>query len=57
MYDEILYTNLLIYNGMASVTFIASQARSIYQHRNLRIKVPKCCTDIVFNLLAPELFF
>jgi len=34
---------------MASVRFTASQVRSIYQYKNLRIKVLKCCADIFFN--------
>ena len=34
---------------MVSVKFRASQPRSIYQYRDLRIKVLKCCADIFFN--------
>jgi len=34
---------------MASLKFIASQARSIHQYKNLKIKVLKCCADIFFN--------
>ena len=34
---------------MASVNFMASQARSIYQYKNLRVKVLKCCADIFFD--------
>ena len=34
---------------MISLKFIASQARSIYQYKNLKIKVLKCCSDISFN--------
>ena len=34
---------------MGSAKFIASQARSIYQYKNLRIKVLKCCADTFFN--------
>jgi len=34
---------------MASLKFIASQARSIHQHKNLNIKVIKCYADIFFN--------
>ena len=29
--------NLIIHNGMASLKFIASQARSIHQYKNLKI--------------------
>jgi len=36
-------------NRMASVKFIASQPRSIYQYKNIRIKVLKCCADIFLN--------
>ena len=42
-------TNLIIHNGMASLKFIASQARSIHQNKNLKIKVLNCCADIFFN--------
>ena len=31
---------------MASVKLIASQARAIFQYKNTRIKVLKCCTNI-----------
>ena len=34
---------------VASVKFIASQARSLYQHKKLNVKVLKCCADIFFN--------
>ena len=34
---------------MASLKFIASQARSIHQHKNLKTKVLKCCAHIFFN--------
>jgi len=34
---------------MAALKFIASQARSIHQYKNLKIKVLKCCADIFFN--------
>jgi len=34
---------------MASLKFIASQARSIHQNKNLKIKVLNCCADIFFN--------
>ena len=34
---------------MASVKFTVSQARSIYQYKNLKVKVLKCCADIFFN--------
>ena len=37
------------HNGMASVKLIASQARTIFQYKNTRIKVLKCCVDIYFN--------
>jgi len=34
---------------MASVKLIASQARTIFQYKNTRIKVLKCCANIYFN--------
>ena len=34
---------------MASLKFIASQARCIHQYKNLKITVLKCCADIFFN--------
>ena len=34
---------------MASLKFIASQARSIHQYKNLKAKVLKRCADIFFN--------
>ena len=37
------------HNGMASVKLIASQARAIFQYKNTRIKVLKCCANIYFN--------
>jgi len=40
---------LLLHNGMVSVKFIASQARSIHQYKNLKFNVLKCCADIFFN--------
>ena len=37
------------HNGMASVKLIASQACTIFQYKNTRIKVLKCCTNSYFN--------
>ena len=37
------------HNGMASVELIASQAHTIFQYKNTRVKVLKCCTNIYFN--------
>ena len=34
---------------MASIKFIASQARTFFQYRTTRIKVLKCCANIYFN--------
>jgi hypothetical protein len=37
---SILYY-LLLHNGMASIKFIGSQARSIHQYKNIRTKILK----------------
>ena len=34
---------------MASIKFIVSQARTIFQYRTTRIKVLKCCANIYYN--------
>jgi len=34
---------------MASINFIASQARTIFQYKNTRTKVLKCCANIYFS--------
>ena len=34
---------------MASVKFIASQARTIFQYKTTRIKVLKCCANVYYN--------
>jgi len=34
---------------MVSVEFIVSQARSIYQYKNLKPEALKCCAHILFN--------
>ena len=34
---------------MASIKFIASEARTIFQYKNTRTKVLKCCANIYFN--------
>jgi len=34
---------------MASIKFIASQARTIFQYKNTRTKILKCCANIYFN--------
>ena len=34
---------------MASIKFIASQARTIFQYKNTRTKVLKWCANIYFN--------
>jgi hypothetical protein len=40
----------LKHNGMSLIKItLASQARSISQYKNLRIKVMKCCANIYFN--------
>jgi len=39
----------LSHNGMASINFIESQARTIFQYKNTRTKVLKCCTNIYFS--------
>jgi hypothetical protein len=35
---------------MDIIKFIAGQANSIYQYKNVRTKILKCCADISFNL-------
>jgi len=47
--DTLLCIDLLTHNGMACVEITASQARTIYQCKNVRMKVLKCCADIFFN--------
>ena len=37
------------HNGMTSIKFIASQACTIFQYKNIRTKVLKCCANIYFN--------
>ena len=37
------------HNGMASIKFRASQARTIFQYKNTGTKVLKCCANIYFN--------
>jgi hypothetical protein len=37
------------HNGMESIKFIASQAHSIFQYKNVRTNILKCCADISFN--------
>ena len=37
------------HNGMASIKFTASQARSIFQYKSTRTKILKCCANIYFN--------
>ena len=44
-----MYILIMSHNGMASIKLIASQARTIFQYKNTRIKVLKCCTNIYFN--------
>jgi len=34
---------------MASIKFVACQARSIKHYKNLRTKMMKCCANIYFN--------
>ena len=34
---------------MAPITFLASQAHSINQYKNIRMKVMKCCASMYFN--------
>ena len=38
------------HHGMASIKFIASQARTIFQYKNTRTKTLKCCANIYFNI-------
>jgi len=40
------------HNGMASVKLIASQARTVFQYKNTRIKVLKFCVNIYFKKQA-----
>jgi hypothetical protein len=40
---------IVSHNGMASIKLIASQVRTIFQYKNTRIKVLKCCANIYFN--------
>ena len=42
---------------MSCIQFVAGQAKCIYQYKNLSAKVQKCCANIYFSPLAPELFF
>jgi len=37
------------HNGMASIKFTGSQARTIFQYKYTRTKVLKCCANIYFN--------
>jgi hypothetical protein len=39
----------VIVPGIFKLKFIASQARSIYQYKSLRMKILKCNADIFFN--------
>jgi hypothetical protein len=34
---------------MEHIKFIASQAQSIFQYKNVKTKLLKCCADISFN--------
>jgi len=43
------YSDKIYKSRSHSVKFIDSQARSVYQYKNLRIKVLKFCADIFFN--------
>jgi hypothetical protein len=40
---------ILSHNGMALIKFIANQGRTIFQYKNIRNKVLKCCANIYFN--------
>jgi len=40
---------ITITSNLVSLKFIASQARSIHQYKNLKGKVLKHCADIFFN--------
>jgi hypothetical protein len=44
-----IYTSRFSHNGTASFKFVASQARTIFQYKNTRIKVLKCCANIYLN--------
>jgi len=37
------------HNGMASINFIASQARTIFQYKSTRTRVLKFCANIYLN--------
>jgi hypothetical protein len=39
---------------MESIKFIAGQAYSIFQYKNVRTKILKCCADISFNKLPVQ---
>ena len=41
------------HNEMASIKFIASQERTVFQYKNTRTKIPKCCANIYFNKQCP----
>ena len=48
--DGIKYiTQMCYYKTGWPLNFIASQARFIYQYKNIRFKVLKCCADIFFS--------
>ena len=49
IYIYYICTLIMSHNGMASVKLIASQARTIFQYKNTRIKVLKCCGNVYFN--------
>jgi hypothetical protein len=47
---EIPYRITIIkHSGMAPIKFIASQAHTINQYKNISTKAIKCCTNIYFN--------
>jgi hypothetical protein len=37
------------HNGMVFIKYNACQARTIYQYKNVKTKLMKCCANIYFN--------
>jgi len=38
---------MLKHNGMASIKFMVNQACTVNQYKNIRVKVLKCCANIL----------
>ena len=49
VWTEIYIRFVLSHNGMASIKFIAGQARTIFQYKNTRTKILNFCTSVYFN--------